>query len=85
MASGLPVFATNHGGIPEAITNGVSGVLVAERDAEALARELIATADAPEMLSRLARRGAESVAQNFEQRAQIRQLEQCYFDSIAAT
>ena len=32
MASGLPVFATNHGGIPEAIESGVSGILVAERD-----------------------------------------------------
>src|SRR4029453_41537 len=34
MASGLPVFATAHGGIPEAIENGVSGVLVPERDHE---------------------------------------------------
>src|SRR5207253_7726673 len=32
MASGLPVFATDHGGIPEAAENGVSGVLVRERD-----------------------------------------------------
>ena len=38
MASGLPVFATRHGGIPEAIDDGVSGVLVDERDHAALAR-----------------------------------------------
>ena len=33
---GLPVFATEHGGIPEAIEKGVSGVLVPERDDEAV-------------------------------------------------
>src|SRR5205814_10160010 len=32
MATGLPVFATRHAGIPEAIEHGVSGVLVAEGD-----------------------------------------------------
>jgi colanic acid/amylovoran biosynthesis glycosyltransferase len=83
MATGLPVFATTHGGIPEAIENGVSGVLVAEGDADALARQLLTAADDPEMLSRLAQRGADSVAEKFEQRAQVRHLEQCYFETIA--
>ena len=36
MATGLPVFATEHGGIPEAIENGVDGVLVPERDDESI-------------------------------------------------
>src|SRR5205807_5257821 len=47
MASGLPVFATRHGGIPEAIDNGVSGVLLAERDDEALALALLAFVQDP--------------------------------------
>jgi colanic acid/amylovoran biosynthesis glycosyltransferase len=37
MASGLPVVATRHSGIPELVRDGVSGFLVPERDAEALA------------------------------------------------
>ena len=41
MATGLPVLATNHGGIPEAIENGVSGILVPERDYEALSQALL--------------------------------------------
>src|SRR5207302_8967108 len=41
MASGLPVFATRHGGIPEAIENNVSGILVNERDHRALGDALI--------------------------------------------
>jgi colanic acid/amylovoran/stewartan biosynthesis glycosyltransferase WcaL/AmsK/CpsK len=37
MAVGLPVIATVHSGIPELIEDGVSGYLVPERDAAALA------------------------------------------------
>lgn len=82
MATGLPVFATTHGGIPEAIENGVSGVLVGERDADALARELIAGVADPERLSAIARRGADAVRQKFEQQEQVRRLEDCYFEAM---
>jgi colanic acid/amylovoran biosynthesis glycosyltransferase len=37
MAVGVPVVSTRHGGIPELVADGVSGLLVAERDAEGLA------------------------------------------------
>src|SRR5437588_10625876 len=65
MASGLPVFATEHGGIPEAIESGVSGVLVSERDHEELARALLNAAQDPVFLSWIARCGAEVVRKNF--------------------
>lgn len=83
MASGLPVFATRHGGIPEAIEDGVSGVLVAEGDDLALSRALLeATAD-PDRLARLARAGAESVARNFDRNAQVRRLEDIYLETMS--
>jgi colanic acid/amylovoran biosynthesis glycosyltransferase len=82
MASGLPVFATTHGGIPEAIENGVSGVLVSERDAYALAHALTTAAKTPDMLTAIARAGADAVAQKFEQRAQVRKLEEFYFEAM---
>ena len=59
MATGLPVFATEHGGIPEAIENGVSGVLVPERDHETLSHALLDAAEDPGFVSRIARSGAE--------------------------
>jgi glycosyltransferase involved in cell wall biosynthesis len=84
MATGLPVFATRHGGIPEAIEHGVSGVLVAEGAADALARALFESTGQPEALTAMARRGAQSVAQNFEQSSQVRRLEDIYFEAMRA-
>ena len=82
MASGLPVFATDHGGIPEAVDNGVSGVLVGERDHEALANALLnATLDS-DSLGRIARNGAEVVRKNFDLQAQAQRLEEIYLRLI---
>lgn len=44
MASGLPVVATRHGGIPDVITHDVEGLLSAERDIEAMGSHLSALA-----------------------------------------
>ena len=83
MATGLPVFATQHGGIPEAIANGVSGVLVPERDAEALARALLNAAQDHDLLSRIARAGGEAVRKSFDLSTQAQRLEEIYLRMIA--
>jgi len=82
MASGLPVFATEHGGIPEAIENGRSGILVKERDEDALALALLERTANPEGLAAIARNGAEVVRKHFEQTGQTRQLEDYYLEAI---
>lgn len=82
MASGLPVFATEHGGIPEAIENGRSGVLVPERDDVGLAHALFEQTANLEGLAAIARNGAEAVRKYFEQAGQTRQLEDYYFEAI---
>jgi colanic acid/amylovoran biosynthesis glycosyltransferase len=82
MASGLPVFATEHGGIPEAIENGASGVLVPEGDHEKLARALLDAAEDPELLSRIARSGADVVRKNFDLHAQAQRLDDIYLRLI---
>jgi glycosyltransferase involved in cell wall biosynthesis len=84
MATGLPVFATEHGGIPEAIENDVSGVLVPERDDEALGRALLNAARDPGLLSRVGRAGAEAVKHNFDWVAQAQRLEEIYLRMIAS-
>ena len=84
MATGLPVFATDHGGIPEAIENGVSGVLVPERDDEALARALLDAAKDPDCLSRIARCGADAIRQKFDLSIQAQHLEDIYLKTIGS-
>ena len=78
MASGLPVFATEHGGIPEVIEHGVTGVLVPERDDEELAWALLNAVEDPHFLSSIARNGAEVVRKNFDLNAQAGRLEDIY-------
>ena len=78
MSSGLPIFATQHGGIPEAIENSVSGVLVPERDAEKLAGALLNAAENRDFLLGIARRGAEVVGEKFDLLVQTRRLEEVY-------
>jgi colanic acid/amylovoran biosynthesis glycosyltransferase len=82
MASGLPVFATEHGGIPEAIENGRSGILVNEGDEEALGRALLEWTANPEGLAAIARNGAEVVHQKFQQADQTKTLEDYYLEAM---
>ena len=82
MASGLPVFATRHGGIPEAVENNVSGILVNERDHGALADGLIEILKSPDRLRTMGCLASESVARNFSQTEQARRLEEIYLREI---
>jgi colanic acid/amylovoran biosynthesis glycosyltransferase len=78
MATGLPVFATEHGGIPEAIENERTGILVRERDYESLAGKLIDAVRSPQQLFALGGNGSESVRHNFDQDEQTARLENIY-------
>ena len=82
MATGLPVFATRHGGIPEAVENSVSGILVDDREHRALADALIDCAKDPMRLLAMGRAASESVAKNFNQTEQTRRLEEIYLREI---
>ena len=85
MATGLPVFATEHGGIPEAIEDGVSGVLVPERDEFVLVETLLNAVQDPDLLSRIAHAGANAVRKKFDLQQQAQQLEEIYLRTIGRT
>lgn len=83
MATGLPVVATQHGGIPEAVREGVTGLLVAERDRAGLADSLLALAAQPERWQEMGRAAAADMAEMFEAGVQIARLEGFYDEAVA--
>jgi colanic acid/amylovoran biosynthesis glycosyltransferase len=78
MASGLPVLATRHAGIPEMVEDGREGLLVAEGDPAALARAIRAAADSPERRAAWAAAAREKVEREFDAVTQAARLEALY-------
>lgn len=83
MATGLPVLATTHGGIPEAVTHERTGLLVPERDEEALFRAMGQITDETDRLYILGEAASRAVREEFEQAKQIEKLES-YYDEARA-
>ncbi len=83
MATGLPVVATTHGGIPEAVTHERTGLLVPERDPEALAGALGQITSDPNRLHLLGQAAARAVREEFEQGKAIEKLEGFYDEARA--
>jgi colanic acid/amylovoran biosynthesis glycosyltransferase len=83
MSTGLAVLGTRHGGIPEAVEHGRGGLLVEERDFEALAIAMKGVARSANAFREMGLLGSEFAAANFEQSAQIRQLESFYDEAVA--
>ncbi len=66
MASGLPVVATSHGAIPDLVSDQVTGLLAAERDAPGLAERIERLAADPTLRKRLGAAGRACVEREFE-------------------
>lgn len=70
LAAGVPAIGTRHAGIPELITDHVTGLLVEERDVDGLARAIESLITDPQFCSKLVTKGRAVVEQEFN----IRQL-----------
>lgn len=78
MSTGLPVVATHHGGIPEAVTHGIDGLLVPERSPRELADAILSLLRDPARLTQLSQAAASTVRNRFGLKAAVAKLEDCY-------
>lgn len=85
MATGLPVLATRHGGIPEAVTHAQTGLLVEERDEEALYQAMCEITSGEGIYKRFAAAAAAAVREEFEQTKAVSKLEAIYDEAREIT
>ena len=78
MAAGVPVVATQVGGSVETIEDGVSGLLVAPRDAAALADAVLRILGDAAFGARLAAAGRERIERRFSRERMVRETEALY-------
>jgi colanic acid/amylovoran biosynthesis glycosyltransferase len=85
MASGLPVIATRHSGIPELVVDGRSGRLTDEHDDDALAQAVADLWSRPAWAEQIALEGRRRVEEAFDQRRQAQRVEQWITAVIGTT
>ncbi len=83
MASGAAVISTDHAGIPEAVENGVTGLLVAEHDVAGFAGALDALLADPARARALATAARQKAARDLDFRRLHARLEQLIRDACA--
>jgi colanic acid/amylovoran biosynthesis glycosyltransferase len=77
-AMGVPVVSSQHGGIPEIVLDGVTGLLAPERDFEQLAAHLARYLEEPEFWAQSRQEGMRWVRQQFDVHSQTAKLEAIY-------
>lgn len=77
-AAGKPVVATRHGGIPEAVVDDETGLLVAERDTASLADRLLTLLSDTALRERMGQAGRRRVEREFDLTRQTAKLEKLY-------
>src|SRR6185295_15455827 len=84
MSCGRPVVATPVGGVPEAVTNGVTGLLVPASDPDALAAAIARLWRDPAFAATIGRAARARVETQFSRAAFIKRIEELYNGLLAA-
>jgi glycosyltransferase involved in cell wall biosynthesis len=65
-ATGLPIVATRHNGLPDVILDGETGALVEEGDAEAMGRAIASLAKRPDKWVKMGQAGRQHIEETFD-------------------
>jgi glycogen synthase len=84
MAAGVPVVATRVGGTPEAIDDGVTGLLVPPGEPDTLAVSIGLVLSDADLAARLGAAGREAVRNRFGMDRMVRATERLYRDLLLA-
>ena len=85
MAAGLPVIATNVGGIPELITHGAEGFLISPGNVQDLAERIVRLANNQNLRLQMGQLALNKVQQFEEQHVMERLLQELRTDEVAAS
>lgn len=83
MSVGLPVIATNTGGIPEVITEGKTGFLVKTKDPNALSDAILELLRHPSLAKKMGEMAQKDAKLRFDIKDMITELEQTYENVLA--
>jgi len=83
-SSGLPVVATRHTGIKDAVIDSITGFLVDELDINAMAEKMTALAESPHLAVQFGKAGREHMINNYQMNDRINLLNKIIKDSIKA-
>jgi glycosyltransferase involved in cell wall biosynthesis len=84
LAGGRPVVATQVGGVPDVVRDGVDGFLVEPGDVDAMAERLARLAADPDLRRRMGEAGAESMRERYAVRRLLDDVDQLYRRLLAA-
>lgn len=82
MSAGMPVVATNVGGIPSMVHEGKTGFLVSPGDVETLARRILQLVENPEMRNEMGKRAREFVSDNYDVELVAHKLNELLHDVV---
>ncbi len=82
LAVGLPIIATNVGGNPEIVTDGVNGWLVPAKDSQALQEAIEKIIQDPELAKKMRKESLRIGTEHFSQRLVYQKIDELYQKSL---